>query len=412
MGIKQLIAKVVPYSILEKRSENKGKKRVKKVVQSIVFPKKPGNYPEGINVVGPVKAEMGLGQSCRLLVKAIKDAGIDCSVRDFEVNGVFRSEDDSFKDIISDETPYGINIVHVEPPEIMVKSVCFPTEFWSEKYNIAFWLWELESFPKNWIPATELFDEIWTPSEFASESIRKITDKPVITIPYSVTAETDSKYDRKYFGLPEDKFLFLIMFDANSTMTRKNPFGAIEAYKKAFSPDDDTVGLVIKTNNAQEKKLDPVKKLLDGYKNVYFITDILEKKAVNSLIKDVDVFVSLHRAEGFGLVMAEAMLNNTVCIATNWSSNTEFMNSDVACMVNFSFVTLDKDIPPYKKGAKWADANIDEAASFMKRLRDDKEYYNNLSVKAKEYIENKLSADRVSGLIKKRISEIRETINI
>ena len=196
------------------------------------------------------------------------------------------------------------------------------------------------------------------------------------------------------------------MFDANSTMIRKNPFGAIEAFKKAFSPDDDTVGLVIKTNNAEEEKLKPVKKLLEGYNNVYFITDILDKKAVNSLIADVDVFVSLHRAEGFGLVMAEAMLNGTVCIATNWSSNTEFMNNDVACMVDYSFVTLDKDMSPYRKGAKWADADIDAAAEYMKRLHDDRDYRQQLSKSAQAYITDKLSMERIKGMVASRIDEI------
>ena len=123
----------------------------------------------------------------------------------------------------------------------------------------------------------------------------------------------------------------------------------------------------------------------------------------------MDVFVSLHRAEGFGLVMAEAMLNGTVCIATNWSSNTEFMNKDIACMVDYSFITLEKDMSPYRKGAKWADANTDEAADYMKRLCSDRAYYDDLSKKAKEYIEDKLSMESVKNLFINRIEEIRNS---
>jgi glycosyltransferase involved in cell wall biosynthesis len=104
--------------------------------------------------------------------------------------------------------------------------------------------------------------------------------------------------------------------------------------------------------------------------------------------------------------MAEAMLNGTVCIATNWSSNTEFMNNDVACMVDYSFITLEKDMSPYRKGAKWADANTDEAAEYMKRLLNDKNYYDSLSKKAKEFVETKLSMDNISELYIKRIHEI------
>ncbi len=410
MSVKETLKKFIPEKLLLTRALIIYRHRVKTVLKDRRREAyKTSEFPKGVNLIGPLKAQMGLGQSCRLLANAIKASGTDYTFQNFDLIGNVQNGDTSFDSEFSKETPYGINIIHMEPTELMLRCTEFDENLWYQRYNIAFWLWELEEFPNEWVPSIDLVDEIWTPSEFTSESIRKVTDKPVITIPYNVTAETDSKYDRKFFDLPEDKFLFLVMFDANSTMMRKNPFGAIEAYKKAFGPNDDSVGLVIKTNNAEDKKLAPVKNLLEGYKNIYFITDILEKKAVNSLIKDVDVFVSLHRAEGFGLVMAEAMLNGTVCIATNWSSNTEFMNKDVACMVDYGFITLEKDMSPYRKGAKWADANTDEAAEYMKKLHDNSEYYNNLSTKAKDYIEKKLCMDRISALINKRLDEIHQS---
>ena len=408
MGFKETAKKLIPQKLLLKRALILYRHRVNTVLKKrVIKPYNPSLFPEGVNLIGPFKAQIGLGQSCRLLANAIKESNVDYTFENFDLIGTVQNGDSTFDDEFVKETPYGINIIHMEPTELMLRCVEFDENLWNERYNIAFWLWELEEFPNEWTPAINLVDEIWTPSEFASESVRKVTDKPVVTIPYNVTAETDAKYDRKYFNLPEDKFLFLVMFDANSTIMRKNPLGAIEAFKKAFSPEDDSVGIVIKTNNAEEKKLEPVKQLLEGYKNVYFITDILEKKAVNSLIADVDVFVSLHRAEGFGLVMAEAMLNGTVCIATNWSSNTEFMNKDIACMVDYSFITLEKDMSPYRKGAKWADANTDEAAGYMKRLCTDKVFYDDLSKKAKAYIEDKLSMESVKNLLEKRINEIK-----
>ena len=250
--------------------------RVKTVLKKrVIKPYNPSAFPKGINLIGPFKAQIGLGQSCRLLGAAVKASGIDYTFENFDLIGTVQNGDSTYDSEFKKETPFGINIIHMEPTELMLRCIEFDENLWNERYNIAFWLWELEEFPKEWTPAIDLVDEIWTPSEFTSESIRKVTDKPVITIPYNVTAETDEKYDRKYFNLPEDKFLFLVMFDANSTMTRKNPLGAIEAYKKAFSPDDDSVGIVIKTNNAEEEKLKPVMKLLEGYKNVYFILNFI-----------------------------------------------------------------------------------------------------------------------------------------
>ena len=111
-------------------------------------------------------------------------------------------------------------------------------------YNIGYWLWELEEFPKEWLPAFHLLDEVWTPSEFISQNLRKYTDKPVYTLPYSVTAPADAAYDRDYFHLPKDRFLFLMMYDSGSGMVRKNPLGAIEAFKQAFDRGNKQVGLV------------------------------------------------------------------------------------------------------------------------------------------------------------------------
>lgn len=404
---KEKLKKFIPHKLLLIRANIIYRHRVNSVLKKRVRkPFNPEKFPKGINVMGPFKAQMGLGQSSRLVAKAVKASGVDYTFQNFDLLGNVRNADMELEGEYKDTTPFGINLIHMEPTELMFRCTQFDENLWNERYNIAFWLWELEEFPKEWIPAIDLVDEVWTPSEFTSNSIRKVTNKPVITIPYSVTAETDPAYDRKRFNLPEDKFLFLVMFDANSTMIRKNPMGAIEAYKKAFSPDDDSVGLVIKTNNAEEKKLEPVKKLLEGYKNIFFITDILEKKAVNSLIADVDVFVSLHRAEGFGLVMAEAMLNHTPCIATDWSSNTEFMNKDVACMVDCSFITLEKDMSPYRKGARWADANTDTAAEYMKKLKNDPEYYRQITDNATEYVKDKFNLLKVGENVKKEVDRI------
>ena len=250
MSTKETIKKFIPHQLLELRARIIYHNRVSKVMKHRVRkPFNPDSFPEGVNIMGPVKAQMGIGQCCRLLINELQQTGLNYSVKNYDLLGNVSNADNTYDDILTDETPYGINIIVMEPTELMFRCTEFDENLWNEKYNIAFWSWELEDFPKEWVPAIDLADEIWTPSEFTSDSIRKETNKKVFTLPYNVTAHTDDKYDRKYFGLPEDKFLFLIMFDFNSTMVRKNPIGAIEAYKKAFSTDDDSVGLVIKTNN-------------------------------------------------------------------------------------------------------------------------------------------------------------------
>lgn len=409
MSAKNILKKFIPDEILNIRARIIYRLRVRKVLNRRERAQYDSTlFPEGVNLMGPIKAQMGLGQSCRLVAEALEASGINYTVQNINLADNVRNEDEAWEEKLSDSTPYGINIIHLEPPEMMYASTGFDKDLWNKKYNIAFWLWELQDFPFFWKPAIDLVDEIWTPSEFTRKCLEKITDKPVRTMPYCVKAPTKKECDRAFFGLPEDKFLFLLMYDANSTMIRKNPIGAIEAYKKAFPVEKEDVGLVVKINNPNEKDVTELKSLLEGYKNVYFIAKVLEKIEVNSLIADVDVFVSLHRAEGFGLVMAEAMLNNTACIATNWSSNTEFMNDEVACMVGYKFITLGKNMSPYPKGSKWADADTGEAAEYMKKLYEDKAFYNSKVTKAKTYIEQKLSKEAAGKRICDRISEIEE----
>ena len=197
-----------------------------------------------------------------------------------------------------------------------------------------------------------------------------------------------------------------MMYDSGSMTERKNPVGVLKAFKNAFDKEEQRVGLVIKLNGNNPEDIANIRSYLDGYTNVYFMTETLSKVEVNSLIADVDVLVSMHRAEGFGLVMAEAMLNGVPCIATNWSANTEFMNSDVACMLDYELVELEHEIGPYKKGSKWAEPSVEQASMYMRKLFEEPEFYERLRVSAKEYIEVRLGKERITGLIKDRLREI------
>ena len=193
-------------------------------------------------------------------------------------------------------------------------------------------------------------------------------------------------------------------------MVRKNPLGAIEAFKQAFDRENKQVGLVIKMNRSEqsEKDIENIRTKLDGYDNIYFICETLPKTAVNSLTACVDVFVSLHRAEGFGLVMAEAMLLGTPVIATNWSANTEFMNRESACMVDYKKTAIEQDIPPFKKGYHWAEADVAQAAAYMKRLCEDSAFYEQKKAAAGAYIREKTKMQHSVSLLEDRLGKILE----
>lgn len=408
--LKPVLIKILPIGLLRIVKRKYVSKCIETVSELNRDPFIRNKYPDGINLIGFIRGEIGLGQSCRLIADAINFSNIDFTVFNYEQISSMRFEDKSWDSKISNTTPYNINLIHLNPPDLALAHVTLDKNMWDEKYNIAFWLWELEEFPEDWVKCFSFVDEIWTPSEFASDSIRKKTTLPVRTMVYPISAKVNKLFDREYFKLSQKKFLFLCMYDSNSTIYRKNPIGTIEAFKSAFAYDNDAVGLVIKVNNPQQNDLHKISKILENYKNVYIISEIMTKIEVNSLIKNCDVFVSLHRAEGFGLPLAEAMLLGKPTIATNWSANTEFMNIDNACIVDYDMICLEEDYAMYKKGNRWANPDIDQAAQYMKKLFEDKNFYNIISKNAQNYIENNLNLDKASKAIENRINNIYDEV--
>lgn len=333
-----------------------------------------GKYPYGINLVGYAKAEMGLGEGCRLIADAIQESGIDFVIVDYEKEHNARIADFKLSKKIG-EPKYSINLIQLNADKIMRFRAYSGKKFWEYRYNIAHFAWELPEFPVDWKKSCDYFDEIWTPSNFCTDSIKKITNKPVYTMPFAIHPFIDIHRDREYFGLPENKFLFLTMFDINSVIERKNPISTIKAFKQTFL-GNNSVGLVIKVNDFKKKRgIESIISEVENVDNIYILDMVLSKNDVNSLINLCDVFVSLHRSEGFGLVMAEAMYFEKPVIATNWSSNVDFMDDKSACLVGYDLIKIDKDYGVYKKGNTWAQPKEEEAAEYMKKLYFDKDFY-------------------------------------
>ena len=405
-GLKEIIKKIVPSRLTSRWKRRMIENVNRRIANSEIAPYEKGCFERGINLIGPIDAATGLGQSTRLIENMLETLGEKHCIVDFSLYTENRIDIDSLVHLMQKTPVYDINLWHVSPSEFAEAFSLMGREAFDKHYNIAYWLWELEDFPDEWTVYSALLDEVWTPSEFVSESIRKKVDIPVYTIPYDIKAPTDERYDRKYFSLPEDKFLCLMMYDNRSIAERKNPEGAVKAYRKAKKDILGPSALVIKVNSMDEVSRAKLNELVSGVDDVYITEMNLSKYEVNSFIKCCDVYISLHRAEGFGLVMAEAMLNGVPVIATDWSANTEYMDSSSACLVDYDLVKLEDDLPPYRKGNVWADADTDAAAEYIVCLANDSAFRSEISENGKRKIMEALSSEKVNGLMAQRLKDI------
>lgn len=363
---------------------------------------------DGVNLIGFARAEMGIGESCRIAARNLDAAGIPFGIINFTGTSSARMSDLSWSHKEVKEFVYDINLVHLNAEQMVEIYTEYGDRLFNDKYTIGFWHWELPDFPDQWLKSFSLVDEVWVPTRFVADSIAQKSPVPVVRMPHSVQVIISTPRDRAYFGLPSDQFLFMCMFDLNSYSARKNPQAVIEAFKLAFRDRRSDVGLVLKVNGGtnNQKDLRMLEDAVRELQNIYVIAETLTRNDTNALMNVVDCYVSLHRSEGFGLGMAESMYLGKPAIGTAWSGNIDFMTPFNSCLVNYQLVQLGATYGPYEAYQFWAEPDIEHAAYYMKKLVEDREYYNRLSEAGKKDIIENFSPGVVGAQIKKRISYI------
>jgi hypothetical protein len=359
------------------------------------------SLPPGINVAGYVSSEKGVGEAMRASLRSIRAAGMQHVVNNFVDSG--SRNIDSQYEIVADN-PYRVNLVCVNADQVSY----FARKkrgYFAGHYNIGVWNWELSSFPAEWRSAFQPFNEIWAPSTFVQQALVELSPIPVIRMPYAVDLEAleNNGWNRSSFAIPEDKFVFLFSFDFYSYMERKNPCGLIRAFKKAFG-DRSEVLLVIKHSHADAVP-DAHQRLLEvaeGH-NILLLDRVLPRAGVVGLMNACDSYVSLHRSEGFGLTLTEAMTLGKPVIATGYSSNTDFMDESNSFPVRYKLVELQRDHGPYKKGQVWADPEIDHAAQLMHFVYCNRTQADSIAQKGKEDVFRTLSPSVVGKTMRNRL---------
>jgi glycosyltransferase involved in cell wall biosynthesis len=234
--------------------------------------------------------------------------------------------------------------------------------------RVGLWFWEVEVFPRRWLAAFELLDEVWTASPFTRDVLAASAPVPVHLVPLPVWAPSaPTPFRREQLGLPVDRFVYLFTYDIHSVLARKNPLDLIDAYTRAFGPQDGA-SLVLKSINGTSRplELDRVRQAAAGRPDIVVIDGYVDAHRLRGLIELSDCFVSLHRSEGFGLNLAAAMAVGRPVIATAYSGNLAFMGADSAFLVPHDLVPVGDGHAPYPPEARWAQPDLDAAARQMR----------------------------------------------
>ncbi|OWK45271.1 glycosyltransferase family 4 protein [Fimbriiglobus ruber] len=274
-------------------------------------------------------------------------------------------------------------------------------------YRIAAWSWELEQFPAEYAAKAALANEVWTPSEFCATAVRKVvTDRPVLAMMPGLATPPAAPAAREAFGLQPGRFLFLFLFDMGSAPERKNFPGLIRAFRKAFRPDEP-VDLVLKVSRGEAipAEYDALRRAAAAA-GVTVVNRVMTRAESFALMAACDCYVSLHRAEGFGLTVAEAMLLGKPVVATNYSATTEFLTAGTGLPVDYRLVPVGSNHPPYAADAVWAEPDEDHAAAHMRWVVDHPVEARALGAAAKRHAEVVLSPEAAGRRMADRLRTI------
>jgi glycosyltransferase involved in cell wall biosynthesis len=328
-------------------------------------------------VVGHPFAASGRGENIRSTHRSLLAAGLETGIYD-----IYAVEPRSDAAIARTVLPYSVSslssrinifVINGDEVERAFGHLAAPPPPGS--YNIIFPAWELSKYPQAWIASMERFDEVWAQSRFTHDALAAAVSKPVVHMSEASEVRLSSPMGRRQFGIPERAYAFLFFFDFSSYVDRKNPFATIEAFARLRDerPDADLC-LILKTNTANAKAADR-RRFEDAVRSLSSRLQVIDKTLTDNetknLVRCCDCFVSLHRSEGFGHGLSEAMYLGKPVIATRYSGNLDFMNDENSFLVDCDLVPVGKDQYVFPEGQVWAQPRTAQAVGFMRRLVDE-----------------------------------------
>lgn len=360
------------------------------------------------------RAESGVGAATRSEHQALRGGGAPVEAAAIPAYRVQDRLDPDYP-LVSGPSRSAIHLIHVNADQTsLAERWADPCIFAPDRHRIGYWAWELDVFPDAWNSAFDRIDEIWTPSAFVTDVLsRHRPDKPVRTFPHCISwrpaIDPDQQAEmRTRFALPEDALLFLNIFDFNSFADRKNPLGVLDAFERASKRSKTSLGLVLKCHGGEYHE--PVRRAILGkarsLKNVFIVDQVLKADDLDRLYRACDVLISLHRSEGFGLTIAEAMAYGLPVIATGYSGPVDFLDDSCGVTIPYTLVPVASGAYPKSDGARWAEPDIAKAAGAMVELARDTDLRARLGAAARDRVVRQLSPESVGRAMAARLDQI------
>jgi glycosyltransferase involved in cell wall biosynthesis len=356
----------------------------------------------GIGHYGLFHAEIGIGQGARQMASAIKVAGIPSSLHNislsqFESNVAFDASDSLL-------SCYDTVLLQFNADTFLDLLERFPLNALYRRRRIGHWVWELPVLPSRWIRAFDKLHEVWVPSRYVAEAVASATSKPVCIVPYPVSVHDHDQHDaREILNLPLDRFIFLTIFDSNSFPIRKNVLGATRAFLEAFPKGGPSSPVLVIKCHGRGNRDGEFKKLIElssGDNRFILIDRVFAPREMMMLQAACDCFVSLHRAEGFGLNIAECMSKGKIVVATDFSGNTDFTRPENSLLVPYKMARVNKDDYIYGRGQWWAEPDHEAAVEAMRQAASNGSEIQSRAMRARADIMDKYSVQAIAKIVK------------
>jgi hypothetical protein len=335
----------------------------------------------GVNLIGYAFGRLGIGEDLRMAGKALLQAEVPMTMLDFLPGDNIDTNERSMARYVSDAGEYAFNIFCLTAEETGRFYAERGRSQFADRYNIGYWPWELGAWPTEWEMMLELVDEVWVSTQHTYDALKPVCKKPLQLMPMAVELGPVKNYRprnkaRESFKLNKSATLFCFAFDLNSYIERKNPMACVRAFLKAFPKADykaSQVGLVVKVQKPRSynEAWFELKKIARSDRRIRIIEQTLDRPTLLALYGACDCYVSLHRAEGFGRGMAEALQLGLHVICTGYSGNVDFCQPPYAELVKYRLVRVKKAQYPRSSGQVWAEPSVRHAAQLMRQFYEN-----------------------------------------